>query len=408
MHTTRREFLHASVRAGAVLGLGGLTATLSQTSAGAANRAPMKILILGGTGFLGPALVEVAQQRGHSITVFNRGRTEERIGRLPGEVERLIGDRDPNKGEGLKALEGKPWDVAIDNSGYYPRMVKASAELLAPNIKQYIYVSSISAYEAKAVNGDESTPRATLEDPTVENMGPGFAYYGGLKALCEQAVEEVMRERATIVRPGFIVGPGDPTDRFTYWPVRIQRGGEVLAPGTPDDPIQIIDVRDLAAWMIHCAEDNIAGAFNACGPEKRLTMGEVMSACQRASGEGSPGANATITWVSAGFLEKHPEPVDLPIWVPPNGDSAGFHTWSNAKAIKAGLTFRPVVDTARDLLEWWPKEVERRTRVGKQMIEEAQEKGNPPPNLEDLTKMRAGMTPEAEARVLEAWKNRSS
>jgi 2'-hydroxyisoflavone reductase len=413
MSPTRREFLHTTISASALVSLGAFKAALAH---GAPRAAPhsqnqaLKILILGGTGFLGPAVVDVAQDRGHKITVFNRGRTEERIGRLPGDVLRLVGDRDPNKGEGLKSLETGEWDVVIDNSGYYPRMVRASAQLLKPRIGHYLYVSSISAYAKNDKPGaDESTPRATLEDPTVETMGDQFQNYGGLKALCEIAVEETMDERCAIVRPGYIVGPGDPTDRFTYWPLRVQRGGEVLAPGTPDDPIQIIDVRDLAAWMIHVAEQRIGGAFNACGPARKLSMGETLEACKTACGQESEGAKAQLTWVSAEFIDKYPEPIPLPIWLPPIGETAGFHTWSNARAVAKGLTFRPVLDTARDLLEWWPKEIERRTRVGKQIIEDAQKRGDDKvPNLADLTALRASLDPELERRVLEAWRKRES
>ena len=405
MTTSRREFLHTTISTGALFTFGAFSAAVAHARP---QSKPLRILILGGTGFLGPAVVEIGQDRAHKITVFNRGRTEERIGRLPGEVERLVGDRDPDKGEGLKALEQGEWDVVIDNSGYYPRMVRASAQLLKPRIGHYIYVSSISAYAKNDKPGaDESTPRATLEDPTVETMGDQYQNYGGLKALCEMAVEETMAERCTIVRPGYIVGPGDPTDRFTYWPLRVQRGGEVLAPGTPDDPIQIIDVRDLATWMIHAAEHRISGAFNACGPAQKLSMGQTLEACKQACGENSEGAKAQLTWVSAEFIDKHPEPIPLPIWLPPTGETAGFHTWSNAKAVAAGLNFRPVLHTARDLLEWWPKEVERRTRVGQQIIEDAQKRGDAKvPNLAELTALRANIDPELEKRVLEAWHKR--
>lgn len=409
MSTTRREFMQTTISSAAILGLGAFSAALGRAGQQSQSKT-LKILILGGTGFLGPALVQVAQDRGHTITVFNRGRTEERIGRLPGEIDRRVGDRDPNKGEGLKSLETGEWDVVIDNSGYYPRMVRASAQLLKPRIGHYIYVSSISAYARNDQPGaDEPAPRATLDDPTVENMGDQLQNYGGLKALCEIAVEETMGNRCAIVRPGYIVGPGDPTDRFTYWPLRVQKGGEVLAPGTPDDPIQIIDVRDLAAWMIHVAEQRIGGAFNACGPAKKLSMGETLEACKTACGEHSQGANATLTWVSAEFIEKFPKPIPLPIWLPPTGETAGFHQWSNAKAVAAGLTFRPVLDTARDLLEWWPRELERRTRVGKQIIEDAQKRGDAKvPNLAELTALRAKIDPELERRVLEAWHKRGA
>ena len=218
----------------------------------------LKILILGGTGFIGPWEVEAAKARGHEVTLFNRGKSRPDMFT---ELEKLKGDRDPDKDDGLSALVGRTFDVVIDNSGYYPRHVKASAELLGPNVKQYIYVSSISAYGQTDVEGqDETAPLATMDDPTVEEMGEGWVNYGPLKALCEGAAEAAMPGRVTVVRPGYIVGPGDHTHRFTYWPLRIREGGEVAVPGGPDDPIQVIDVRDLTEWIIHMAEQNITAS----------------------------------------------------------------------------------------------------------------------------------------------------
>ena len=212
----------------------------------------LSVLILGGTGFLGPALVEVCRAQGHTVTLFNRGKT--RPGLFP-ELEKLQGDRDPDKGEGIRALAGRKFDVVFDDCGYYPRHVRASAELMAPNIGHYIYVSSISCYARTDIeNADESAELARIPDPTVETMGAQYENYGALKALCEEAAEAALPGRVTVIRPGFIVGPGDPTDRFTYWPVRVARGGDVLVPGTATDPIQVIDVRDLAEFMVRCAE----------------------------------------------------------------------------------------------------------------------------------------------------------
>ncbi|HWR52002.1 MAG TPA: NAD-dependent epimerase/dehydratase family protein, partial [Bryobacteraceae bacterium] len=228
-----------------------------------ASAAPAKkrILILGGTGFLGPATVEAAQKRGHELTLFNRGKT--RPGLFP-NIEKLQGDRDPNKGDGIKALAGRKWDVVIDNSAYYPRHVAASARLLAPNVKQYILISTLSVYKNNSIEGqDENAELATQPDPTLESMGKNYEFYGSLKALCEKAAEEAMPGRATIVRPGYIVGPDDPSGRFTYWPVRFDRGGEVLVPGSPSDPLQIIDVRDLGNWLITLAGNGTFGTFNA-------------------------------------------------------------------------------------------------------------------------------------------------
>jgi 2'-hydroxyisoflavone reductase len=279
------------------------------------------------------------------LTLFNRGKTN------PGkftEIEQLHGDRDPKKGEGLKALEGtRQWDVVFDDCGYYPRMVKASAELLDKRVAQYVYISSISCYaKTDAPNADESAELATMADPTLETMGSNYEYYGALKALCERATQAVFPSTSTIVRPGYIVGPGDFSDRFTYWPVRVARGGEMAVPGAASDPIQIIDVRDLGEWLVRVGEARTFGVFNACGPEKKLSMGEMLEACKQVSK-----ADTSFVWMSADFVEKHP--TNFPIWAPPTGETAGVHTSSNARAIKAGLTFRPIATIAKDTLEWY-------------------------------------------------------
>ncbi|MDR2561523.1 MAG: hypothetical protein LBC63_07115 [Holophagales bacterium] len=309
---------------------------------------PLKILILGGTGFLGPATIDAALERGHTITMFNRGRTRPEL--YP-NVEKLHGDRDPNKDEGLKSLEGGEWDVVIDNSGYYPRHVKASAELLSTRAKHYIYISSVSAYaEPSPINGLEDAPLATMTDPTVENMGPNMEYFGPLKALCEQAAEAAMPGRTTIVRPGYIVGPDDPTGRFTYWPVKFDREGDVIVPGSPKDPLQVIDVRDLGAWLVKMAEDGTIGTFTATGPKKPLEWREVINACVVAS-TASP--KPKPVWVDADILEKADSLFAYPIWIDPKGDYVGFHTWNNQKAVKAGLKFRPIEQTVNDTLKWY-------------------------------------------------------
>lgn len=346
--TTRREFLSRSMTVAAAAACGG-HATRALGMLGAVPRqGPLKILILGGTAFLGPEMVAEAVARGHQVTLFNRGRT--RAALFP-DLEKLRGDRDPTIGDGLNAIKaeldkGRTWDIVFDNSGYYPRHVKASAELVAPSAKLYVFISSISAYADNSVqNQDESAATAQLADPNVEDMGEGFANYGGLKALCEQAAESAMPGRTAVIRPGFIVGPGDWTYRFNYWPLRVRDGGEVLAPGTADDPIQVIDVRDLAAWCVRVAENGVTGRFNACGPDYRLTMGRVLETCREVTG-----SSAAFTWVDAEFLAEHGAGVH--IWVPPHGETAGFHTWSNARAVAAGLTFRPLADTVRALLEW--------------------------------------------------------
>jgi nucleoside-diphosphate-sugar epimerase len=252
MSNDRRDFLRLSLAAGAALSApASLFARESSRLQGEPAK-KLKLLVFGGTGFIGPKLVDYALSRGHEVTLFNRGRTNTH---LFADLPKVIGDRDPDKGQGLKGLAEGEWDVVFDDNGYYPRHVKASAELLAGRVQHYIYVSSISAYASFGTSGqDEDAPLAELADPTVETMGAAYENYGGLKVACERAAQAAYPQGATIVRPGYIVGPGDPTDRFTYWPVRIDRGGDALIPGTKADPVQVIDVRDLAEWMVLLAE----------------------------------------------------------------------------------------------------------------------------------------------------------
>jgi 2'-hydroxyisoflavone reductase len=320
--------------------------------------------------------VEALRARGHTVTLFNRGRRNPEL--FP-DIEKLRGDRDPKVGDGLTALQGRSWDVVFDNSGYVPRIVKASAEMLAPNCGQYVFVSSISAYaDNSQENADETAPLATMPDPTVETMGQNFEFYGPLKVLCEQAAEAAFPGRATIVRPGYIVGPTDPTDRFTYWPVRVARGGKMLAPGAPSDPVQVIDARDLGEWMVRIAENGTMGVFNACGPKDRTGMGTMLEACK----EAAPGADTEFVWVPADFLNEQGLGEGLPIWIPYSGDTKGFHTWSNERAVAAGLKFRPLDVTARDTLAWWNE-------------------------LPEDRRMRDNgwLKPEREAEILMAWKD---
>jgi 2'-hydroxyisoflavone reductase len=420
--TSRRAFLGQTLAAAAVpivaasLGL----SCRNESADVPAGPAKKRILILGGTGFLGPKTVEAALGRGHQVTIFNRGKREKLLPFPYKNVEHLYGNRDPllpaddERGpdgklfhpdatpKGLEQLQGKSWDAVIDNSGYYPRMVKASAELLAPNAKQYIFISTISAYASnKTVGADETAPLATIADATVETMGANFENYGALKALCEKESEAAFPGRAAIVRPGYIVGPGDPTDRFTYWPVRASRGGEVLAPGSPEDPVEWIDVRDLAAWLVRLVEDGTSGTLNAIGPDRPGRWGAVLDACVAPT----KGA-ASLTWVPSDWLEKNGQGGEdgFPIWAPPSGDFAGFHTWSNERARKAGLTFRPVADTVAATLAWYPGEVERRVRVTKELQDGAAAKSAEPPKLPDPTKLKAGPPPEREAELLAKWK----
>ncbi|XHS80208.1 NAD-dependent epimerase/dehydratase family protein [Burkholderiaceae bacterium UC74_6] len=363
---SRRQILQAASALSGVslLGVGSI----------ARAAAPKRILILGGTGFLGPAIVEVAKARGHTLTLFNRGKT--RPGLFP-DIEKRQGDRDPLKGEGLKSLETGEWDAVIDDSGYYPRMVGASAQLLAPRVKQYIYISSISCYkEPSPIGGDEDTPLAVLADPKVETMGKNFENYGGLKAACEQAAEKALPGRTTVVRPGYIVGPDDPTGRFTYWPVRFDQGGEIAVPGAPTDPFQLIDVRDLAEWLVKVVENNTTGAFNAVGPAEPMNWGRCVTACQKATT-----AKSSLTWISSEFMSKQ-EDVEFPIWSPYYGDTKGFHTWKNARAVKAGMRFRPIEQTVVDTLAWY----------------KAQQK------VEQGARTKLAFTPEQEADILKRWK----
>jgi 2'-hydroxyisoflavone reductase len=377
MTSSRRKFLQYSLAGASLLALGPQALAGPKGSAPAPKKgaARKRILILGGTGFLGPAVVQAAQARGHSLTLFNRGRTRPEL--FP-NAEKLRGDRDPNRGEGLKALQGKKWDAVVDTSGYYPRIVRASAELLAPHVKQYLFISSVSAYASdKTPHEDERGPTATLADPTVETMGKDFEFYGGLKRACEEAVEAAFPGRTANVRPGYIVGPEDRTDRFTYWALRQERGGEMLVPGTPADPLQVIDVRDLAEWLVLLIENNTNGVFNAVGPEKPWSMGGVMETCRQVTGK-----DTKLTWVPADWLEKQGEKGDagLPIWMPPTGNTAGAHLRSNARAVKAGLKFRPVDVTVRDTLAWFH--------------------GLP---QERQDKLRSGLKPEREAELLALW-----
>ncbi|MDX9910679.1 MAG: NAD-dependent epimerase/dehydratase family protein [Phycisphaerales bacterium] len=374
MHT-RRQFLHASLAAGSLAALSG-TASLAGTRA---RRAPMRVLILGGTGFLGPHCISAALARGHSVTIFNRGRTEERRkdagfdSVVPEGVEVLYGNRDPSLSAdagkpdpdpdapvGLTQLEGRKWDGVIDTSGYWPRIVAASAKLLAPNVERYLFVSSISAFAQNDIIGmDESAPVGTLDEPEREEFGDDFSRYGPAKAACESAAEAALPGRAINVRPGYIVGPRDTSRRWIYWPARVARGGAMVVPGTPNDPVQIIDVRDLAEFLVKLLEDRARGVFNATGPAGGMTMIDMIAGCNEGLG-----ANASPAWIPAEFLgEQGLDPSRFPIWIPPEGETAGFHRINVKKAIAAGLTFRPVSDTARATMDWlknYPADMQER------------------------------------------------
>lgn len=301
----------------------------------------MRLLIIGGTVFLGRHLAELALARGYELTLFTRGQHNPEL--FPA-AERLRGDRRAD----LSALAGRSWDAAIDTCGYIPREVRASAGLLAPNVGHYTFISTISVYPGYEKLGiDEDDPLGTLADPTVEEVTGET--YGPLKVLCERAAEEAMPGRVLTVRPGLIVGPHDPTDRFTYWPWRVARGGPFLAPEHPGLPVQYIDVRDLAAWTLAMVEAGRTGVFNATGPEAPQPIGELLAACAEAAG-----VVAEPVWASAQFLEQGGvQPwAELPLWVPDRPENAGFAQISVAKVLAAGLTFRPTVATCADTLAW--------------------------------------------------------
>ncbi len=378
-----------SAAAGGVLGLGGVGIPLVSMSRAVASRGeglpdvsaadrPMRILILGGTGFIGPYEVRYAVARGHSVTIFNRGRHE---ADLPASVERLVGDRNGD----LESLKGRDWDVVVDDPTTLPKWVRDSASLLQGHAGQYVFISTISVYADTSKPGmDEDAPLLAYEgsDPYAETRVTG-ANYGPLKALSEKEAEKWFPGKTTVIRPGLIVGPGDPSDRFTYWPVRIDRGGEVMAPGEPTGPAQIIDARDLSEWTIRMCEDGETGVYNATGPRAPLSFAEMLYGC-RAVTSGSN--DVRFTWVDAEFLKEQQVSAwsEMPVWVPDGPETAGFARVSIERAVAKGLTFRPLAETAWDALEWF------------RML---------PP--ERRAKMLAGIDPEKEKRVLAAWHART-
>jgi len=368
MNRGRRSFVKTTAVAGAGAAIAGSMPGLLQAATATKSPTPLKILILGGTAFLGPQIVEAAQARGHVLTLFNRGKTNP--GLFP-DLEKLHGDRDGD----LKSLEGRTWDAAIDTSGYVPRIVSMSATLLAPSVKRYLFISTISVFAEDIKPGTaEDGKLATIADETNEEY---LKNYGALKALSEKAAEKAMPGRTWVVRPGLIVGPGDRSDRYTYWPARMARGGEVLAPGDGTDPVQYIDVRDLAEWIVAGTEKGLTGIYNATGPDKRLTMKPFLEGVKK-----GVGGDARLTWVPADFLEEQKvRPwADMPAWIPYGGGEVGMTSLDCRKAIAAGLKFRSVEETAKDTLAWYKSTPDDRR-----------------------SKPKAGLTPEREAEVLTAW-----
>jgi len=375
MSLKRRDFLHTAV----ALGAPALGATPGRAfGADAAPKEKLRVLILGGTGFTGPHQVRYALERGHHVTLFNRGRRPQP---WPGSVVELVGDR--NTGD-LKSLESGEWDVCIDNPTTLPFWVRDAGRVLKGRVRQFVFISTVSVYAANdKADQDESAATAPYlgADPmaeTQDTLRSNMALYGPLKAVSEEESRRQFGDRTTVIRPGLIVGPGDETDRFTYWPVRLARGGEVLAPGDGSDAVQFIDARDLAEWTIRMCESRTTGTFNATGPGRTLTTREMLAGIGAAVR-----SEAQLTWVPTAFLDaQHVSAwTDLPVWVPGEGDSAGFARRDIGRALKAGLTFRPLATSAVDTLAWFRAQPAERQ-----------------------AKPRTGLTPEREAEVLARWK----
>ena len=368
MTTSRREFLQASIVAGSGLYLGMLGCSADEEPAGPD---PLRILILGGTGFIGPHQVEYALSRGHTVTLFNRGMTNPHL--FP-DVEKLVGDRNDN----LEALKGREWDVVIDNPARDPAWVRLSADVLKDSVQQYLFISTLSVFADDGVVGQDENGVLAVYDEEAGEAVTGSSY-GGMKVLCEQAAEAAFPGRATVVRPGLITGPGDPTMRFPYWPVRVSRGGEVLVPGEYADPVQWIDARDLAEFALGLCERSVPGIFNTSGPaQEPYPMGRMLEEIREGLG-----VEATFTWAPEEFLGEqevirqlgglYSQAVRAP-------GLEGYNQYNVDKAMAAGLTFRPIGETARDTVEWYESLTE-----------------------EELSR-RQILSPEREAEVLAAWR----
>ncbi len=327
----------------------------------------MDLLVLGGTIFLGRHCVAEALSRGHRVTLFHRGVHGADL--FP-EAHHVFGDRN----SGLDALGGSSWDAVLDTCGYVPRVVAESARFLTGRAGRYVFVSTVSVYRNFSVPGlAEDAPTAELADPTEERVTAET--YGPLKAACERSVQSEFAGEAVIVRPGLIVGPWDTTDRFTYWTARALAGGTVLAPGDPERPVQFIDARDLAAWLMTLCESGRAGVWNAVGPQGGTTFGELVETCCSTAGEG-----ARPIWVSDEFLLRHGVAPwsDLPLWLPENGEYVGLERVDGSKAFRDGLRTRSVAETVSDTMTWY-----------------REERGSEP--------LRSGLSREREQALLEAW-----
>ncbi len=333
---------------------------------------PQRVLVMGGTGFIGPHIVRALRDAGHRLTLFNRGKTNP--GLFPG-LELIKGDR---LTADIEKLNGRTWDVVIDTAAYVPRAVNTLMDQLDhESLRQYVFVSTISVYSNFGTPGiDENAPKEVLPDPQSEDVKQ---YYGALKFACEEAARSALPGKVLAIRPGMIIGPGDRTDRFTYWPVRVARGGRVLAPGEPSERIQTIDARDLARWIARCVNARTVGEYNATS-DVGVSFGSMLEACRTVVNP-----DAVLVWVPHEFLlaQGVNEWVDLPFWVSPDGDLAGAWTVNTARATAAGLTHRPIRDTVADLYTWWRAQPEERR-----------------------ASLRAGMSAEREAEVLAAWDER--
>jgi len=374
MNNDRRSFLKAGLLGSAAVAAGCAPGTESAADAELQAPTPLKILVLGGTGFIGPHMVREALRRGHDVSLFNRGRTNSDL--FP-DLKHYNGDRN----NGLQSLEGGQWDVVVDNSGYVPRHVEDSARMLSSVVSHYLFVSTISVYAPSPAPITEASPLATMEDETVEEVTNET--YGPMKALCEQRVTaEMGAEHTTILRPTYICGPGDRTDRFTYWPVRTMRGGQMLWPGSPQDDIQIIDVRDFANFTVHCLERRIAGIFNTVTPLRSFKMGNLLEDSLAVTG-----ADMTPVWVDKDFIAEYEIAADgaLPIWESPDSEYATLSLVDGSPAVAAGLQNRPTRETARDTLAWW--------------------KTLPADRTENL---RAGLSADREADLLRAYRDRNA
>ena len=379
----RRDFLRTAGAAGLGLGFTGFAAPVAGQESLAPAPAPLRprppralnILVLGGTGFIGPHIVQYMLDRGHTVTLFNRGRSNTDL--FP-DLETLIGDRNDD----LESLRGRTWDVCFDNNASRIPWVELSTEVLRDSVDRYFYVSSRSAYaDTGVVPMTAAHPTHTYETAGVERDADRMSLpYGLQKALCERRVMEVFGDRHCIVRPGLIIGPGDETDRFTYWPVRIHRGGEVLAPSDGTDPIQIIDVRDLSEWMVRMAENGTTGIFNGVGPRTPRPIAELLYGIRAVTT-----AETTFTWVPYEFLVEHDvRPyAEMPVWMPPIPGREGFARFDLTPEVESGLTFRPLADTAAATLEY--------------------HFSRPP---ERQAELRAGISAEREAEVLRLWHSR--